>query len=123
MSKPSNLHLAARRVWKAYLKYGPVDDGRPEGDEFEQALDGLMIAEKREDRQNIQRLIDTLDQALDTIAGIRYRDWPTIGLGIGLNAERLDEILLEGERAINAAKRAGLAFVKKNKQKKERSDP
>ena len=31
----------ADRVWKAYLKFGPVDDGRPEGEEFSDALDHL----------------------------------------------------------------------------------
>jgi hypothetical protein len=29
---------AARRVWRAFLAWGPVDDGRPEGDEFDRAL-------------------------------------------------------------------------------------
>jgi hypothetical protein len=36
---------AAGRVHKAFLKYGPVDDGRPEGDEFDAALEELMCAE------------------------------------------------------------------------------
>ncbi len=36
------LNAAAGRVWDAFLDYGPVDDGRPEGDEFDAALDNLM---------------------------------------------------------------------------------
>ncbi len=39
-----NLIAAAERVWKAFLAYGPVDDGRPEGDEFDAALTALMEA-------------------------------------------------------------------------------
>src|SRR5688572_16248562 len=34
----TRLIQAADRVWRAFLKYGPVDDGRPEGDEFDDAL-------------------------------------------------------------------------------------
>jgi hypothetical protein len=42
------LRKAARRVQKAFLKFGPVDDGRPEGEEFEAALDALADAEAEE---------------------------------------------------------------------------
>lgn len=35
---------ASREVWQAYLGYGPVDDGRPEGDRFSDSLDELMKA-------------------------------------------------------------------------------
>jgi hypothetical protein len=35
---------AARRTWRAFLKFGPVDDGRPEGDEFDASLTGLKEA-------------------------------------------------------------------------------
>lgn len=36
------MFAAARRVWAAFLAYGPVDDGRPEGDEFDTALVDLQ---------------------------------------------------------------------------------
>jgi hypothetical protein len=38
---------AADRVWRAWGKWGPVDDGRPEGDEFDEALLELRIAARR----------------------------------------------------------------------------
>ncbi len=34
----SKMVEAANRVWKAFMAFGPVDDGRPEGDEFDAAL-------------------------------------------------------------------------------------
>ena len=43
-SARDRLERAANRTWEAYRKYGPVDDGRPEGDEFEAALDALKSA-------------------------------------------------------------------------------
>jgi hypothetical protein len=53
-----------------------------------------------------QRLGDALDNALELLAGIRYCEWPALGLGIGANPEEMDEILEEGGRALNAARRA-----------------
>jgi hypothetical protein len=44
MPKTQSLLAAAERVWETYLAYGPVDDDRPEGDEFSAALDALMEA-------------------------------------------------------------------------------
>jgi hypothetical protein len=38
------LVLAAERADAAYSKYGPVEDGRPEGRRFERALDRLSKA-------------------------------------------------------------------------------
>lgn len=46
MSKQERLILAAHRVWQAYLKFGPVDDGRPEGEEFTVALEELSKAKE-----------------------------------------------------------------------------
>ena len=51
MAKPkltitSKLVGAARRVWRAFLKFGPVDDGRPEGDEFDRSLIALSATAK-----------------------------------------------------------------------------
>lgn len=36
------LFKAIKRVRDAYHGFGPVDDGRPEGDEFEASLDNLI---------------------------------------------------------------------------------
>ncbi len=38
------LYEAAEAVMSAYLAYGPVEDGRPEGKAFEEALDKLSLA-------------------------------------------------------------------------------
>lgn len=40
----SDVLRACVRVRNAYYDYGPVDDGRPEGKEFEAALDSLISA-------------------------------------------------------------------------------
>lgn len=45
---------AAHRVWRAFLKFGPVDDGRPEGDEFDDALLHLRATAKRTKFQTTQ---------------------------------------------------------------------
>lgn len=37
---------ADRKVWKAFRAYGPVNDGRPEGDAFDEALTELMKSTK-----------------------------------------------------------------------------
>jgi hypothetical protein len=43
----SKLRQAAQRVWEAFLNFGPVDDGRPEGDAFDTALIDLRVAAKK----------------------------------------------------------------------------
>jgi hypothetical protein len=47
-AKPSQsvtaLVRAAKAAWDAFVRYGPVDDGRPQGEAFDQALDALMKA-------------------------------------------------------------------------------
>jgi len=40
----TELVKAAEVTWDAFLAYGPVDDGRPEGDAFDTALTALMEA-------------------------------------------------------------------------------
>lgn len=40
---------AAKRVWQAYLNWGPVDDGTPQGIEFEEALGALRQAIRNHD--------------------------------------------------------------------------
>lgn len=48
------LTLAARRVWRAYLAWGPVDDGRPEGDKFTEALEELERLTPRRLRRRVR---------------------------------------------------------------------
>lgn len=38
------LLVESRNVWLAFLDYGPVDDGRPEGEAFDAALVKLQEA-------------------------------------------------------------------------------
>jgi hypothetical protein len=111
------LILAAQRVWKAYLAYGPVDDGRREGKMFEAALDKLMKAAVEAKYRTAgvspkmeKRLSDAwavLEAALELLVDIRYRTWPKLydengqpvdGLGIGLTPQRLDDVLIEADR-------------------------
>ena len=42
-SRLPDLLSASDRVWTTFLEYGPVDDGRPEGDEFDAALMNLRF--------------------------------------------------------------------------------
>jgi hypothetical protein len=63
------LFEAADRVWKASQKYGPVDDGRPEGDEFDDALLNLRVVSKafeqlvRAERKALVEIVNALDFA------------------------------------------------------------
>lgn len=52
------------------------------------------------------RLREALEDALKLIAHIRYQNWPS-GMGAALNVvpDQFDEVLIEGERVINASKR------------------
>jgi hypothetical protein len=97
------LQKAARRVWKAYREYGPVDDGRPEGDEFEAALDALMAAEIDEryaedcgnapEQRKVAKLRELLGDVCDLLEKIRYQNWPVAGLGIGMTPHEIDAVL------------------------------
>ncbi len=37
----------ANKCWDAFLNYGPVDDGRPEGDAFDEALMALRTSARK----------------------------------------------------------------------------
>lgn len=45
------LAVAADRVWETWRKYGPVDDGRPEGDDFDEALLELRAVSRKHKHQ------------------------------------------------------------------------
>jgi hypothetical protein len=51
------------------------------------------------------RVADNLDDALALLEKIRYTDWPTSGLGIGLTPYEIDEVLVKGSAALSACKR------------------
>ena len=55
--------------------------------------------------KTIHRLYNSLNLVLDQLCDIRYKEWPTIGLGIDLNPETLDELIRKAELAIQYAKR------------------
>lgn len=39
------------------------------------------------------------------VSNIRYQEWPTIGLGIGLEPHDMDELIIEAQAAMTNAKR------------------
>ena len=41
---------------------------------------------------------EAFNAMLDLLAKIRFCEWPTIGLGIGLTAEEMDAVIFEAER-------------------------
>jgi hypothetical protein len=56
-------------------------------------------------KKKAERLEAALEETLKQLAEIRYCEWPSIGLGIGLESERLDRIIIEGDLALDASKR------------------
>lgn len=65
-----------------------------------------------------RRTAEMLDETLELLAEIRYQDWPSDGLGINLTAERLDELLIEGDAALRAASRNNLWKKPRKKTKR-----
>lgn len=59
------------------------------------AMDRIKALDKAHiDLHNlVGELKERLQEATDLIEKIRYQDWPTRGLGIGLTPEEMDEIL------------------------------
>lgn len=51
------------------------------------------------------RLMASHEAAISMLEKIRYQNWPTLGLGIGLYPHEMDEILIEAEAAFNACRR------------------
>ena len=71
MKVKSRIVEAANRVWKAFMRYGPVDDGRPEGDEFDAALMDLrLVAKGRMYQTDAERAaLVVVVNALDDVGG------------------------------------------------------
>lgn len=65
----------------------------------EDVLAALLAKQKRQERR-IRQLETALDGCLELLADVRYVNWPTKGLGIGLDVNRLDEVLFNGERVL-----------------------
>jgi hypothetical protein len=67
--------------------------------------EGPMNGEQH-DAKKILRLRNALNTALDMIADVRYREWPSgTTEKLGLNAENMDMLLYEGELAVSYSKR------------------
>jgi hypothetical protein len=49
-------------------------------------------------KKKIDRLSKSLNQCLELMAKIRYRNWPTGGIGV--SAEDMDEVMYEAELAL-----------------------
>lgn len=56
-------------------------------------------------RTRTERVEAALDEALKCLCGIRFCEWPHVGLGIGLSPEELDRIINEGDAALGMARR------------------
>lgn len=48
----------------------------------------------------IVRLTDALESTVELLCKIRYCDWPVEGLGIGITAEEIDEVLIKSEQQL-----------------------
>jgi hypothetical protein len=53
----------------------------------------------------LRELLETCATALDTLGNIRYCEWPTLGLGIGLNPGELDAVMLAADAAMGKIRR------------------
>lgn len=71
----------------------------PRYDVLQRSYDSLVLSSRRKDRR-ISRLQEALDGCYRVLARVRYTNWPTRGLGIGLNAEDLDEVMMEADRLL-----------------------
>jgi hypothetical protein len=60
----------------------------------------LEVADKK-----TERLESALEAAVKMLIDIRYQDWPVKGLGVGLNADQMDEVIMEAESALDSSKR------------------
>lgn len=65
----------------------------------------LLAKVKRQGRR-VERLEVALDACLNLLSDIRYQNWPTEGLGIGLHVHVMDEVLIEAERVLPRSPKA-----------------
>lgn len=49
----------------------------------------------------MEELLETCKKLYDYLFDIRFREWPREGLGIGLNPEELDELIMDADRVIS----------------------
>ncbi len=103
----NKLFAASQRVCEAYLAYGPVDDGRPEGDDFEAALDSLMkatVGAKHHDSGKTPSLLDACKDALHALQ-VAQLDQVELG-GSRCKATKFDTPIRRLRRAIVDAQAA-----------------
>lgn len=65
-------------------------------------------------KKTIKDLINICNEFIDCVENIRYQEWPIAGLGVGLNAEELDELLIEAARCV---RNANTSLTKEKKAK------
>jgi hypothetical protein len=90
MNSTTALVDAAEKVWRASINFGPVDDGRPEGTAFDEALDALMRATKETKYDPLSAYVPTL------VIRVRCVKMPN---GRGRNAHHWEATTRKGEHA------------------------
>jgi hypothetical protein len=78
-----------------------IMDSLPQDESMRQVASLLKDAKRK-----AEKLEEALGYALDLLCNdIRYKTWPTIGLGIDLKAETMDVVIAEGESALRSSQR------------------
>jgi hypothetical protein len=78
-------------------------------------VDKAIVKKVNSDEKALADLVNYCDNLMNYVANIRYQDWPTIGLGIDLNPEEMDELLYRGESILRKAKKSLPKKVKNEK--------
>ena len=85
---------------------------------FKEFVGSVNQAKLNDDIQKaLEQLIEASKKLEDIVAEIRFQTWPTMGLGIGLKAEVLDEALNLSDKAIPKAKKLLKKYEKISGQK------
>ena len=67
---------------------------------------GLQSGDMAPTPATVRRVVDLCDRLMTFITNrIRFQTWPTEGLGIGLTAEEIDELLNEAESDLRVLNR------------------
>jgi len=65
-----------------------------------------LVAKITRQGRRIEKLEASLAACWDVLAFIRYKSWPTPGLGIGLQAYVMDEAMIPAEQLLPARSKA-----------------
>lgn len=78
--------------------------------------EAISLREKTQEKSDklTAELLDICDKMEKCISDIRFQNWPTEGLGVGLRAETLDELLIDAGHVINRAN----AFLRARRKSK-----